>query len=626
MLLLIQQIGSNSVLTFWVPVLTWTALAGAAALCLGLVRGLHPLSGYRLRQALLLALPASILAAPWVPGLSLPVVRAPALERLGPTHTSVSAPTAAPAQPAGVDGAMMPTVAHPWTAGPPEVTTTDAATMLLGAAVTSLALMALVRLSMLALAARRLYQLGRAAPRLDHPSANRILRELAEQLQIRRPVEVREGPPKSTPVTFGARRPVVLVPRSLLESPDSLKTVLIHELIHVRRHDHVWTLLDCLTAAVFGFHPLVWWLRRGIQHCRETSCDAEVLSAGKVPAARYARLLVRTHAGKEIAIDPLVASMLVHSSSLKRRLEIMRRFAESGRRLQRHGAVVAASICLFAGMALVSGAATVGAAQAELEPGDRFTECPDCPEMVVVPAGSFLMGSPDSEAWRTEHEGPRYTVRIERPFAVGVHEVTFEEWDACVQAGGCDLYEPDDEGWGRGKRPVINVHWEDARAYAEWLTDQTGNEYRLPTEAEWEYVARAGTQTSTYWGEENYEEQCRYANGYDATAAGGFSDMVIPCQDGHAYTAPVGSYLPNEFGLHDVLGNVREWVDDCWSDSYEGAPTDGSKHSTGNCSTRVARGGGWNVKPAAIRSAWRGKFPAPERFHSHGLRLVRDLD
>ena len=150
-------------------------------------------------------------------------------------------------------------------------------------------------------------------------------------------------------------------------------------------------------------------------------------------------------------------------------------------------------------------------------PGRIFRDCDNCPQMVVVPAGNYMMGSPASEEGRDEDEGPRHRVTIGYPLAVGVHEVTFAEWDACEAAGGCGGYRPDDEGWGRGSRPVINVSWEDAREYVRWLSRETGEAYRLPSESEWEYVARAGTTTARHWGESE-SGQCGYGNGADATA------------------------------------------------------------------------------------------------------------
>ena len=187
-------------------------------------------------------------------------------------------------------------------------------------------------------------------------------------------------------------------------------------------------------------------------------------------------------------------------------------------------------------------------------PGERFSDCAACPEMVVVAAGSFMMGSPETEEGRWSDEGPQHRVTIGSPFAVGVYEVTFAEWDACVGAGGCGGYRPDDRGWGRGSRPVMNVSWEDAQQYVRWLSRETGESYRLLSEAEWEYVARAGTQTARYWGNDE-SRQCSYANG---------DDDDVECSDGfESSTAPVGSFRANAWGLYDVLGNVFEWTEDC---------------------------------------------------------------
>ena len=244
-----------------------------------------------------------------------------------------------------------------------------------------------------------------------------------------------------------------------------------------------------------------------------------------------------------------------------------------------------------------------------------FQDCAMCPEMIVVPAGSYMMGSPTSEAGRDNSEGPRHEVSIEYPLAVGVYEVTFAEWDACVSAGGCGGYRPDDEGWGRARHPVTNVSWEDAREYVAWLSDETGAEYRLLSESEWEYVARARTETARYWGE-NEREQCRYANG---------NDDRVPCSDGHEYTAPAGSLEPNDFGLYDVLGNVWEWTEDCRNESYAGAPGDGSDWRSGDCSLRVLRGGTWNDEPENLRSATRSSLSTDRRGSYLGFRVARTL-
>ena len=264
--------------------------------------------------------------------------------------------------------------------------------------------------------------------------------------------------------------------------------------------------------------------------------------------------------------------------------------------------------------------------RAALEPGTVFRDCAACPEMVVVPPGSFMMGSPATEAGRYDDEGPRHRVTIGYPLAVGVYEVTFAEWDACVRAGGCAGYRPEDEGWGRGRLPVINVNWEDVQAYVAWLSSETEQEYRLLSESEWEYVARAGTQTARHWGAGS-SGQCGYANGYDRTGDQKHDfGYPISCSDGYADTAPVGSFEPNAFGLYDVLGNVLEWTDDCMNESYAGAPTDGSPWASGDCTRRVLRGGSWILAPDRLRSAFRGWSRAGFRGFSLGFRLARTIN
>ena len=251
------------------------------------------------------------------------------------------------------------------------------------------------------------------------------------------------------------------------------------------------------------------------------------------------------------------------------------------------------------------------------EAGEVFRDCGACPEMVVVPPGSFIMGSPSTEDGRYDDEEPQHRVTIDYEFAVGVYEVTFEEWDMCALSGGCRVgHLPSDSRWGRGRRPVINVSWEDAQAYVEWLSRTTGEQYRLLTEAEWEYVASAGARTARYWGESE-SGQCRYANGLDTSG---------PCPDGYRNTAPAGSFDPNAFGLHDVLGNVWEWTQDCWNDTYVGAPTDGSAWASGNCSVRSLRGGSWLNAPTVLRLAQRGRTHADKSHVDLGFRVARTLN
>ena len=244
--------------------------------------------------------------------------------------------------------------------------------------------------------------------------------------------------------------------------------------------------------------------------------------------------------------------------------------------------------------------------------GRRFRDCTGCPEMVVVPAGSFMMGSPSSEEGRFENEGPRHRVTISRPFAAGVYEVTFAEWDACVAAGGCGGYRPADAGWGRGRRPVTNVDFGDANAYVSWLRRETGEDYRLLSEAEWEYVARARTSTPYWWGDD------LGSNRANCDGCGSQWD--------DRQTAPVGSFSANRWGLHDVHGNVWEWVEDCWHNDYSGAPSEGSAWTSGgDCSLRMLRGGSWSYGPRDLRSANRGWLQAGDRYSVIGFRVARTI-
>jgi formylglycine-generating enzyme required for sulfatase activity len=204
-------------------------------------------------------------------------------------------------------------------------------------------------------------------------------------------------------------------------------------------------------------------------------------------------------------------------------------------------------------------------------------------------------------------------VSIAKPFAVGRFSLTFDEWDACVADGGCGGYVPGDEGWGRGKRPVINIHAENAKAYVEWLSRKTGKNYRLPSEAEWEYAARAGTTTAFSFGDTITDKQANF----DASSSGGQNRMQ---------TVPVGSFPPNAYGLHDMHGNAWEWVADCWNDEYTAnAPADGSAWRTGGCKGQVLRGGSWEDYSGEVRSAARVASGIEEATWSDGLRVARDL-
>ena len=259
-----------------------------------------------------------------------------------------------------------------------------------------------------------------------------------------------------------------------------------------------------------------------------------------------------------------------------------------------------------------------------LKPGDTFRDCTECPDMVVVPAGRFTMGSPPDEPDRQKDEGPAQSVTFARPFAVAKYEVRFDEWAACVQDQGCRA--PQDEGYGRGARPVINVSWDDAKRYVAWLTKKSGKPYRLLTEAEWEYAARAGSKDAHFW-DATSGSACAFANVLNPTVKEKykFAWASFDCEDGYVATAPSGSFKPNAFGLYDMLGNVWEWVEDCYHESYEGAPTDGAAWTTGECSSRVVRGGGWNYEPQNVRSANRGRVTPGFRYNYLGFRVARTL-
>jgi formylglycine-generating enzyme required for sulfatase activity len=253
-----------------------------------------------------------------------------------------------------------------------------------------------------------------------------------------------------------------------------------------------------------------------------------------------------------------------------------------------------------------------------------FRDCPECPEMVVIPPGSFTLGSPSFEGRVYANEGPQRRVTISRAFAVGIYDITFDQWYLCIADGGCNGYWPEDQGWGRGNRPVINVSWEDAQRYVRWLNDKLRRlqpvaadsadpgPYRLLSEAEWEYAARAGTTTAYYWGDV-------HGSGY-ANCDGCGS------QWDNKQTAPVGSFAPNPFGLYDMAGNVLQWVEDCYHENYASAPADGAPWTTGKCYARVQRGGSWYNSTYYLRAA--NRYSNAPAFHglNVGFRVARTLE
>jgi formylglycine-generating enzyme required for sulfatase activity len=282
----------------------------------------------------------------------------------------------------------------------------------------------------------------------------------------------------------------------------------------------------------------------------------------------------------------------------------------------------------------------------DLLPRASFQECALCPVMVVVPEGTFAMGSPADEKPRDANEGPQHQVRIGARFALGKFEVSVGQFAAFIADTGyatgdaCDVwrdgkfaerpgYSWRNPGFAQSPaHPVACASWDDAKAYAAWLSRKTGKAYRLPSEAEWEYAARAGTTTRFHFGDD-ISDYCRYGNGADKAAAAGVPGAdgwtVLPCSDGHPYTAPIGSFGPNAFGLYDTLGNVFEWVEDCWHDGYTGAPADGSAWTTGDCKVRVQRGGAWGYPPDYLRTAVRGRQGQGYRYVNAGMRIARML-
>lgn len=298
-------------------------------------------------------------------------------------------------------------------------------------------------------------------------------------------------------------------------------------------------------------------------------------------------------------------------------------------------------------------AAHPAVAQTTATPAD----CPECPALALVPPGTFTLGTPPDarEVDAATGESRPLPVTLGRPFYVSAREITVGEFRRFVEASG---YSPPDgclvwlgAQWvldaGRSWRdpgfaqppadadPVVCVSWEDARAYAQWLAERSGRGYRLPSETEWEYVARGGTSYARFWGADDSSEDavvslaCDYANVYDASAvdAHRFPYPHASCSDGYATVAPAGRFRPNAFGAHDVIGNVREWLADCYTRSYAGRPADGRAWTwQGGCESRVVRGGSWASRPREARAAARDAEAAGHRQSDLGFRVARDFD
>jgi len=257
------------------------------------------------------------------------------------------------------------------------------------------------------------------------------------------------------------------------------------------------------------------------------------------------------------------------------------------------------------------------AVAAAIEPGAIFRDCEHCPEVMAIAVGdTFSFGAPDDEYGRDDAETPQVSVTIAQPYAIGVYEVTYDEWNACLADGGCGAYEPPDMGWGQGRRPIVNISIEDVKSYLAWVSGKAGETYRLPSEAEWEFAARAGTTSAFYSGDgittnqANFNGQYPYKNG----TAGGFRSKTLA----------VGAFSANAFGLYDMHGNVWEWTQDCWRASHREAPTDGSAVG-GACSDQVLKGGAWNAGAWRLRSGHRKKGGKTVRDFDTGFRVARDL-
>jgi len=339
------------------------------------------------------------------------------------------------------------------------------------------------------------------------------------------------------------------------------------------------------------------WLAKRLQEAPEiTEAQTAFLNASRAESqvARRQRLLAQAAFGALAAVVVVGIAAYLNEQSLK---SFYHRFAH------------------------VRGYVLTTQDERMLRPSASFTECAKtdgnyskyCPEMIVVPTGKFLMGSPTTEEQRGDHEGPQHEVTITRPFAVSKFEVTFDQWDSCAQDGGCTLpgAGTDPPGWGRGKKPAVYISWEDAQQYVKWLSKLTGQLYRLLSESEWEYAARAGKSGA-------------YSFEGDASSLGEYAWYKENSGDEPHFG---GERKANGFGLHDMHGNLYEWVEDCWHDDYDGAPVDGASWITNaNCVKRVMRGGSFASDPPALRSASRAWFGSYNRPSIIGFRVGRTLN
>lgn len=248
---------------------------------------------------------------------------------------------------------------------------------------------------------------------------------------------------------------------------------------------------------------------------------------------------------------------------------------------------------------------------------DHSQPSPSNMNMAVIKPANFIMGSPKEELRRDANEGPQRQVSFNYAFEIGKYEVTFNDWNKCVIGGGCRGYRPDDGSWGKGRRPVINISWNDTQNYLKWLNTVTGLRYRLPTEAEWEYVARSGgtapfsTGGSISSSQANFNGEHPYGDGQKGVY--------------RRKTLPVGSFAPNSVGVYDIHGNVYEWVEDCWSPTHAGGPIDGGARLDGDCKYRIMRGGSWVTHGYQMRASKRLRYTKDYRYDDYGFRIARSL-
>jgi formylglycine-generating enzyme required for sulfatase activity len=301
-------------------------------------------------------------------------------------------------------------------------------------------------------------------------------------------------------------------------------------------------------------------------------------------------------------------------------------------------AALGASVLLACGLGLSLHAAAAQKNGVGAKPGSVFRDCRTCPDMVVIPAGKFVMGTPETEKERDKDEF-LHEVTISRAFALGRTEVTWDQWEACVRDGACDgaavdaalrqdrdgKPDPNYKDWGRGTRPVVGVSWYDAQHYVGWLNRKAGldDAYRLASEAEWEYAARAGTRTAFHWGEEFDHDRGNF--GRDGMELG---PMASGKDVWNNETAPVASFAPNAFGLYDMAGNAFEWIEDCYVEDPRKLPADGSANKTGSCATRSFRSGTFMSNPHMQRSGNRipGYVPTTRGRNYLSLRVAKTLD